>query len=184
MSETQSSEIWINKDFTASNVASVREQILKASKDNQKIPIIVYINSYGGSVDCLNLLIDTFDSVPNEIITVCAGTAMSAGAVLLSCGNKRYISKNSRVMIHKVSSMSWGNVDDIKNDTDETLRLNQQLLNVISKNTKKTVKQIEKLLKDKRDLYLTAEEAVKFGIADEIGLPFLKQEISYKIVVE
>jgi len=177
------SEIWISSTFTAESAGIVREKIMVTSAANPIKPITVYINSYGGNVDSLHLLIDTFKNVPNDIYTVCMGTAMSAGALLLSCGDKRFISPNSRVMIHKVSSGTWGNIDDMKIDTEEAERQNAEILKILSKNTKKTVKQLETLLKDKRDLFLNAPDAVKFGLADVVGIPVIQEATVYALSV-
>lgn len=183
LSSTVYEEIWMHQVFNQENALNVRKSIIKAANENEDIPIIVYINSYGGSVDALNSLLDTFKSVPNKIITVGCGTAMSAGAVLLSAGDQRYITPNSRVMIHKVSSMSWGNVDDLKNDADETVRLNDQMMQLLAKNCKKTLKQLNELLKEKRELYLPASACVKFGIVDKVGFPRLIKKESYEVRV-
>lgn len=177
-------EIWMSKNFDSANALEVREKIMKASVENPVKPIIVYINSYGGNVDSLNLLIDTFKNVPNDIYTVCMGTAMSAGALLLSCGDKRFISPSSRVMIHKVSSGTWGNVDDMKVDTDETERQNTEIMKLLAKNTKKSVKQLEGMLKDKRDLFLDANAALKLGVVDEVGIPIIQENIIYTLHIK
>ena len=182
-SSTVSEEIWLSKAFDQENALKLRDQIIKASNKDETMPIIVYINSYGGSVDALNNLLDTFESVPNEIVTVGCGTAMSAGAVLLSAGDKRYITKSSRVMIHKLSSFNWGNSDDIKTNADEIARLNSQLMEILAKNCGKTVKQLNNLLKETRDLYLSANKAVSFGIVDKIGFPRLTEKTSYELKV-
>lgn len=178
-----SSEIWLNSEFDNDSVLKVREKIIKESQLSPEKPIIVYINSYGGNVDSLNSLVDTFESLPNKIVTVCCGSTMSAGAVLLSAGEDRYITPNSRVMIHKVSTMNWGNADDIKNEAHEVERINNKLMQILAKNCKKSANQINKLLRDKRELYLSAEEALKFGIVDYIGFPELVEETTYKLKI-
>lgn len=177
-------EIWLNANFNADTVKTVRDSIIDLSNKDRQTPIIVYINSYGGSVDALNLLIDTFNEVPNEIITVCLGTAMSAGATLLSCGDKRFVGKNARIMIHEVSSWLAGTTTELKQSLDETNRMNRQLLKIIAKNSGKTLKDLKKIFKDTPDFYLTASEAVKFGIADYIGVPSILETTAYHIVID
>lgn len=86
-------------------------------------------------------------------------------------------------MIHKVSSMSWGNIDDMKNNTEETERLNNKLMEMLAFNCGKTVKQLNRLLKDKRELYLSAEEALNFGVIDKIGFPRLVEKTEYRLVL-
>ncbi len=185
MSDDRREEIWMKGEFTIESANNLRKQIIKYSDEfsGADIPIIIYINSYGGSADALNNVLDTLDSVPHRIITVACGTAMSAGAILLSAGDERYVTKNSRIMIHQISAGTWGNIDDVKNSTEEISRLNTQVMDLLAKNCDKSVKQLNKLFKDKRDIYMSAEEAVKFGIADKIGCPRLIEEKSYNIVM-
>lgn len=177
-------EIWINEDFTASSVKEVRDSIVNISAENPIKPIVIYINSYGGNVDSLNLLLDTFNEVPNEIITVCMGTAMSVGAILLSAGDKRFVSPNARIMMHEVSSQSAGTATELKDQTAETLRLNKQLLKIISKNTGKSLAQIRTMLKNKPDVFFTAKEALRFGLVDYIGSPSIIETAMYHIVLD
>lgn len=176
-------EIWLSGDFTFENVLEVRKQIMDVANKEDGMPIIVHINSYGGSVDALNCLLDTFTSIKNKVITVCCGTAMSAGAALLSAGDLRFITSSSRVMIHKVSSGTSGKVDDMKNDVDETIRLNKQFIELIAKNSKKSAKQLNDLLKDNTDLFLSPAAALKFGIVDQVGLPRLNAQIVYSLEI-
>jgi ATP-dependent Clp protease protease subunit len=186
MNEDKSSSraLWLNGPFSQRNCGALRDQIIDAALEDDKAPILIHINSYGGEVDSLNLLLDTLDSVPNKIITSCAGTAMSAGAILLSHGDERYISSNSRIMIHKISSWSQGNTDDILNDAKETVRMNKQMLGILAQNTGKSVKELETLLSRTRDLFLDARAAVRFGIVDKIGLPYLETITDYKLHVK
>ena len=153
-------EIWMKDNFTASTADALRKEIIDISTANPRIPIIVHINSYGGSVDALNMLIDTFNQVPNEIITVCLGTAMSAGAVLLSCGDKRFVGKHARIMIHEVSAGAIGTTTEISDQLAEIKRMNKVLLTTLSKNTGKSLKEIKSLLKETPDLYFTPKTAV------------------------
>lgn len=109
---------------------------------------------------------------------------MSAGAVLLSCGDKRFVSQHSRVMIHEVSAGAFGTASEIQNQTDEIHRMNVTLLSLLSKNTGKSVKHLRALLKKTPDLYFTAKNAVAFGLADYIGIPSIIETHQYHIVVD
>ncbi len=174
-------EIWMSGDFTAETANKLRQDILKHAEVGADVPVVIYINSYGGSVDALNKILDTLDSLPNEIITVCAGTAMSAGAVLLSYGDQRYIGANSRVMIHQVSSGTFGTIADMETSVKETKKLNNQLLKVLAKRCKKTPTQMKAIFDKNVDKFLNPSEAKKFGLVDKIGTPRLKQVISYEL---
>ena len=103
-------EIWVHQ-FNEERAQIFRMEVFMASKmGGKKRPLVVYIDSYGGAADALASMIQTMDSVPNEIVTVCYGKAMSAGAILLSHGDVRFCSPHSRVMVHEVSAGTVGDV--------------------------------------------------------------------------
>ena len=169
-----SDEIWVT-EFTIESALDFRDSIIEASEGDPTKPIVVYIHSYGGAVDALASMIETMDEVPNPIVTVCQGMAMSCGAVLLSHGDIRFIGRHSRVMVHEVSSGTTGDVHDMNADTQETKRLNKWFMGLLAKNCgiKGGYEAIRKMIKDQdgRDRYMNAEESLKFGIADVIGMP-------------
>ena len=164
-------------DFTAEAALEFRDKVMEAAENDPTKPIIVYISSYGGLVDALASMIETIDEVPNPIVTVCIGQAMSCGAVLLSHGDIRFVGRHSRVMVHEVSSGTIGNVHDMSSDADEVKRLNKWFMGLLAKNCgiKGGYNALRKMIKnqDGRDRYMNAEEAVKFGIADAVGMPKL-----------
>jgi ATP-dependent Clp protease protease subunit len=180
-------EIWVT-DFSDDAAIEFREEILEASKKDPLRPIVVYIHSYGGAVDCLASMIETMDEVPNPIITVAHGMAMSCGAVLLSHGDIRFVGKNSRIMVHEVSG--GVGVDDVHNmfsDAAEVKRLNRWFMGLLAKNCeiKGGYEAIRKLIKDQdgRNRWMGAEEAVKFGIADAVGVPKVSRMKLYQVEV-
>jgi ATP-dependent Clp protease protease subunit len=183
-SMSTSDEIWVNK-FDEESAQEFREAVLEEASGDPKKPIVVYIDSYGGFVDALAKMIETLDEVPNPIITVCMGKAMSCGAVLLSHGDIRFCGKHSRVMIHETSSGTAGDVNDVKADAKEADRLNKWFMGLLAKNCglKGGYDGIRKIIKDRdgRDIYLDADAALKFGIVDAIGLPHLEQGMSYSV---
>lgn len=180
-----SEEIWVTK-FDEDSAQEFREHILEHAKDPSK-PIIVYIDSYGGSADSLAKMIETIDEIPNHIVTVCMGKAMSAGAILLSHGDTRFIAKNSRVMVHEMSSGAHGDVHDIYADAVAMKRLNERFMGMLAKNCglKGGYKALRKCIKsqDGRDKYMDSKEALKFGIVDAIGIPRVTTELQYKLIV-
>jgi ATP-dependent Clp endopeptidase proteolytic subunit ClpP len=179
--EAESNDIVVNK-FTEESVREFRKKVHRLSSD-PNMPIVVYIDSYGGNVDSLNSILSIIKSVPNVFVTVCQGKAMSAGAALLAAGDIRFSDVDSRIMIHEASGGVVGSVDDVKTDAKEFDRLNLQLMTMIANRCGKTYNELKALIRDNegRDLYLTAEQAKKIGLIDFIGLPQIKSIISYTV---
>lgn len=177
-------EIWVT-EFNEEASLKFREKVIGISKEDPNEPIIIYIDSYGGMVDSLASMIETIDEVPNPIITVAMGKAMSCGAILLSHGDLRWIGTHSRVMIHEVSSGTGGDVHDMYADAVETKRLNKYFLGLLAKNCgiKGGYDGLRKLIKarDGRDIYLDAQAALKFGIVDAIGTPAIRSYTAFDI---
>ncbi len=168
-----SDEVWVN-EFTENSAQKFREDMMRRAKINPNAPIIIYIDSYGGLVDSLAKMIETMDEVPNPKVTVCMGKTMSCGAVLLSHGDVRYCGKHSRIMIHEIFTGTHGDVHDVHADSIESKRLNKHFMGLLAKNSGlKGYNELRKMIKkrDGRDMYLTAEAAIKFGIIDYIGTP-------------
>ena len=174
--------IVVNK-FNEDSARDFRKRVLKISQLDPTVPIIVYIDSYGGYVDSLNSMLSTMRQVPNQFITVCIGKAMSCGAALLAAGDFRFCDESSRVMVHEVSCGAVGNIDDVQSDARESARLNTQIMTMIAQRCGKTYQQLKQKIKDNegRDLYFTAKTAKEFGIVDFIGLPIVKPIVLYSI---
>ena len=130
--------------------------------------ISIYINSPGGSVTSGLAIYDTMNFIQSDVSTICYGICASMAALLLSSGKKgkRYILPNADVMIHQVLGRSEGQASDIKIATDRILDLKNRLNTILSKNTNKHIKTIEK--DTDRDNYLNAEESLKYGLIDKI----------------
>lgn len=131
--------------------------------------ISIYINSPGGSVSSGLAIYDTMNFIKSDVSTVCVGIAASMGAFLLSSGTKgkRFILPNADVMIHQVLGRSEGQASDIKIATDRILDLKNRLNKILAKNTGKNIKTIEK--DTDRDNYLSAKEAIFYGLVDKIA---------------
>ena len=138
----------------------------------EKKPVEFYINTYGGSADDMFALYDVMQSVmeETEIHTIGVGKVMSAGTLLLAAGTKgkRKIGKNCRVMIHNVAAGSFGTLPSLENELEAIKQLQDGYITAMVENTKFTRKKLEKLLNQKVNIYFDAEEAVKYGLADEI----------------
>lgn len=178
------SSIVVNK-FTEDSAKSFREEILKRSNFDPNMPIVIYIDSYGGSVDALNSMISIMHQVPNPMITVCIGKAMSCGAILLAAGDYRFCDSFSRVLIHEVTAGTINPVNEMENDVKEARRLNNQMMEFLAKRCGKSYRCIKQMMhkRDSRDINLTAKEALEFGIVDYIGTPIIKPIIIYSIEV-
>jgi len=140
-----------------------------ASEDPDK-DINLYINSPGGSVTAGLAIYDTMQFVKPDISTICVGLAASMAQLLLTAGTegKRYALPNSRILMHQPSGGTQGQSVDIEIYTKEIIRTREQLYAIIAKHTKKSVEQITK--DADRDYYMTAEEALEYGIIDKILL--------------
>jgi ATP-dependent Clp protease protease subunit len=170
---TNSGEIWVTQ-FTEKSAQEFRTQVLSIAKLDPSIIIPIYIDSYGGFVDSLAKMIETMDEVPNRFITICMGKAVSCGAILLSHGDIRFCGPLSRVMIHNISTGSWGDAYSIKADSDEALRLNKCFMGLLATNCGITYEKLQQLIKDStgsKEIWMSAEAAKKFNIIDQIGIP-------------
>ena len=143
-------------------------QLLFLEADDPQKEIFMYINSPGGIITSGFGILDTMNYIKPDICTICMGQAASMAAVLLSAGTKgkRAALENSRVMIHQPLGGVQGQATDIEIHTKEILYLRDKLNNILSKNTGKSVKTIEK--DTNRDNFMSAEVALKYGIIDQI----------------
>ncbi|PIP51234.1 ATP-dependent Clp endopeptidase, proteolytic subunit ClpP [Candidatus Berkelbacteria bacterium CG_4_8_14_3_um_filter_33_6] len=146
----------------------VMAQILFLEAEDKEKDIQMYINSPGGLVTAGLAIYDTMQLVKCDVSTICIGQAASAAALLLAAGqkNKRFILPNSRVMIHQVMGGSQGQATDIEIQTKELLRVKKQVNEIMAHHTKKSLSQIEK--DTDRDYFLSASEAVEYGVVDKI----------------
>ena len=137
-------------------------------EERKDFVIKMYINSPGGYVTDLMAIIDTMNNVKMPVETYCIGQASSCAAVLLSNGSKgkRFIGKNSSVLLHQVSAAAFGHIKDVDIAVKQAKALNEQIISILAKNTKKSKTQIKEDLD--RDLYLNAKEALEYGIVDVI----------------
>ena len=154
-------------DDTVANV--IIAQLLYLSSQDPEAPITIYLNTPGGSVYSGMAIYDTIQYIPNEVRTVCTGLAASMGSVLLCGGTKgkRYALPHSRIMIHQpLGGTGLAQASDIEITAKEILKLKDELAGVVAKHSGKSVKQV---LKDMdRDHWMTAEEALEYGMIDEI----------------
>jgi len=146
-------------------------QLLFLENQDPKKDIHLYINSPGGSVTAAMAIYDTINHIKAEVSTICVGIAASAAAVLLSSGakGKRYILPNAEVMIHQVMGGMEGQASEIEIHAKHILKTKENLNKILAKNTGKTPTEIEK--DSDRDKYMSADEAKKYGLVDEVYIP-------------
>ena len=152
-------------DQTASLV--VAQLLYLESKDSEK-DISFYINSPGGCVTAGMAIYDTMQYIKCDVSTICMGMAASMGAFLLSSGakGKRFALPNSEVMIHQPSGGARGQASDIKIVAENILRTRDKLNKILAENTGKPVEVIA--ADTERDNFMTAEEALEYGIIDKV----------------
>ena len=145
----------------------IAEILFLAARDlNQDIKI--YINTPGGSVTAGLAIYNTIQYVNCDISTICVGMAASMGATLLTAGNKgkRFALPNSEILLHQVAGGIQGQAAEIEIGARQILKIKQKLNQILAKHTGQPLKKIEK--DTDRDFYLSAEEAKKYGIIDEV----------------
>ena len=145
----------------------VAQLIYLEAKDPQK-DISLYINSPGGSVSAGLAIYDTMNYIKCDVSTICIGMAASMGAFLLSSGQKgkRYALPNSEIMIHQPLGGAQGQASDIKIAAEHILKTKRKLNEILALNSGKPLAQIEK--DTDRDNYLSANEALEYGLIDKV----------------
>ena len=153
-------------DDTVAN--DVMAQLLTLESMDPDRDIMMYINSPGGSFTALTAIYDTMQFVRPDVMTICLGQAASAAAVLLAGGakGKRMALENARILIHQPYSEGGGHGSDIEIQAAEIMRMRSLLEKMLAKDSKKTVEEVSKDIE--RDKILTAEEAVAYGIIDQV----------------
>jgi ATP-dependent Clp protease protease subunit len=160
--------IFLGSDVNSMSANVVVAQLLHLQNEDAKKPIYLYINSPGGSVYDGMAIYDTMNHVKNEVHTIGIGLQASMGAFLLSSGTKgkRFLLPHAKVMIHQPSSGTRGKVSDMEIDFKESLKTRELLNKIFAENTGQKLSQVEKDMD--RDYWMTAEEAVAYGVADKV----------------
>ena len=160
--------IFISGEINTEMANLVIAQLLFLEAKNCEKDISLYINSPGGEVDAGLAIYDTMNFIKSKVNVICVGMAASMAAVLLSSGEKgkRYALPHSRIMIHQPLGGAQGQASDIKIQAEQILKIKDVINKILSDNTGKPIEQIEK--DTNRDYYLTPEEALAYGLIDEI----------------
>lgn len=160
--------IIIGEEINEQVANSIVAQLLFLEADNAEKDISIYINSPGGSTTAGFAIFDTMEYIKPDVCTICMGMAASFGALLLIAGakGKRYALPNSEIMIHQPLGGARGQATEIEISARRILKLRDHVNAIIAE---RTGQPIEKIAKDSdRDFYMSAEEALEYGIIDKI----------------
>ena len=178
--------VTVNK-FDEKAAKDFSNQVAQAHNTGQKV-IPVVIDSYGGQVYSLMSMISAIKHSELPIATIVQGKAMSCGAILFSFGEQglRFMDPDATVMIHDVSSMEYGKVEEIKASAEETERLNQKIYTMMARNCGKKDDYFLKIVHKRghADWFLEAEEAKKHGLANQLRVPKFNISVSVDIDFE
>ena len=160
--------VFISGEIDDASANTIVAQLIYLEAKNPEKDICVYINSPGGSVTAGMAIYDTMKYVKCDVSTICIGLAASMGAFLLSAGTKgkRFCLPNSEVMIHQPLGGAQGQASDIEITANHILKTKKKMIEMLSKNTGQSIKKVEKDVD--RDYFMTADEAVAYGLVDNV----------------
>ena len=155
-------------DEVANNVMA---QMIFLEYENPEKDITLYINSPGGYVSAGLAIYDTMQHIRPNVATICVGDSISMAAILLASGTKgkRYALPHSRIMLHQPSGAVTGQSTDIQVHAKELVRTREMLTKIIAEHSGRSIEEVRE--KTERDFFLTPEEALEFGVIDEIFKP-------------
>lgn len=160
--------IFISGEIDDASANTVVAELIYLEAKNPDKDICIYINSPGGSVTAGMAIYDTMKYIKCDVSTICVGLAASMGAFLLAAGTKgkRYCLTNSEVMIHQPLGGAKGQASDIEITAKHIIKTKEKMIKMLAENTSQPV---EKVASDvDRDYYMTAEEAVAYGLVDKV----------------
>lgn len=172
--DSPDASIWVSA-FEDVSLRKFADQFFKLEADPAVEIIPVFISSYGGSVHNYLAMRDIIRSSNKKVATIAIGKAMSAGAALLAAGTKglRFVTPNTTIMVHEISSGAWGKSTEIQVSATETERLNNVFLQSMSEDMGMTLEALKSKLHNLKnsDWFLSAPEAIKYGLVDAIEVP-------------
>ncbi|MCL1821855.1 MAG: ATP-dependent Clp endopeptidase proteolytic subunit ClpP [Prolixibacteraceae bacterium] len=159
-------------DDTVANI--IQAQLLYLESTDPTKDIQIYLNSPGGAVHAGMGIYDTMQYITAKVATICTGMAASMGAILLTAGakGKRSALKHSRIMIHQPMGGAQGQASDIEITAREIIKIKAELYNILAEHTGRSLEQIER--DADRDHWMTAQEAVDYGMIDEVLVKDIK----------
>ena len=161
-------------DEVANNIMA---QLIFLEYENPEKDITLYINSPGGYVSAGLAIYDTMQHIRPSIATICIGNSISMAAVLLAAGTKgkRYALPHSRIMLHQPSGAATGQSTDIQIHAKEIIKTRETLTEIIAKHSGRDMNEVR--TKTDRDFYMSPEEALEFGVIDEIFNPHKQESV-------
>ena len=163
--------VFVTGEITDETADLVVAQLIFLEAEDPDKDIFMYINSPGGSVSAGLAIFDTMQYIKSDVSTICIGLAASMGAFLLAAGKKgkRKCLPNSEVMIHQPSGGARGQATDVKIHAEHIIKTKHKINNILSE---RTGQKLEKVADDtERDFYMSADEALSYGMVDEIIPP-------------
>ena len=170
-------EVHLLGEITQQSASEFETSFKDAIRSGQE-EIVVVIHSEGGCVYSASKIVDLIEMCPVPVHTVCRGSAMSAAAMIFSCGEHRVIGKHASLMIHAASTTVYGKAMDVKIESKELERLTTQMCKVMAENTGQTPEFFQKRMDTNTDLYISPTEALELGLATHIGDIRLNTNIS------
>lgn len=160
--------IFLGEEVSDVSASIIVAQLLFLESEDPKKDINLYINSPGGSVSAGMAIYDTMNYIKCDVSTICIGMAASMGAFLLAGGakGKRFALPNSTIMIHQPSGGAQGQATEIQIVADQIAKTKQKLNRILAENTGQPIEVVE--VGTDRDNYMSAEEAMKYGIIDKV----------------
>lgn len=160
--------VFLIGEINHQSAARVMMQMLYLENQKRGQEINFYINSPGGAVDDTLALYDTMRFMSSPVSTYCLGRAYSGGAVLLTAGakGKRFILPHAKVMIHQPFGGVTGQAEDIRIQAEQIIKMKAELNRILADHTGRSIEQVR--ADSERDRYFTAEEAVAYGLVDEV----------------
>ena len=160
--------VFISGEIDDASANTIVAELIYLEAKNPEKDICVYINSPGGSVTAGMAIYDTMKYVKCDVSTICIGRAASMGAFLLAAGTKgkRFCLPNSEVMIHQPLGGAQGQASDIEITANHILKTKKKMTEMLAKNCGQSIKKVEKDVD--RDYFMTAEEAVAYGLVDKV----------------
>jgi ATP-dependent Clp protease protease subunit len=160
--------VLVSTPITDQTASLIVAQLIHLSNEDPEAPIQMYISSPGGIVYAGMGIYDTMKMIPNQISTVAVGFTASFGTVLLTAGTKghRYTLPNATIHMHQPLGGAQGQASDIEIQANEILRLKKRINEILAENTGQALEKVEQ--DTNRDMYLTAEGAVEYGLVDHV----------------
>lgn len=174
--------LFFTEQVDQATIATVTKKIIEINDDDTMLseqasligfnyepkPIKLYIDSFGGSIYQCMSLISVMENSSVPVHTICMGAAMSAGFIILISGHRRFAYKYSTPLYHQASTIHYGTIKTIEEDVLETKRLQKLIEKITLEKTRITKERLKEVYEKKLDWYMTAEEALKLSVVDEI----------------